>query len=567
MTKTSHPEPSVNTSLFLGGVTGIASYYLYPEAGSVWQQDVIFYGLAGVAGVSALQGIKALAKDIGVKRKLLESEKDSTDYGSAREATEEEIEARGCFKPTGSFIGFKYGRAVFTPPGSPFQLIEAPAGSGKDIYFNTGNVIHHSLLGHSVLASDVKLETAPMLAQGLKDADIEVWGINPTKQYMDLCGNTELGLYQGILDAVYGGEQHQKDAIGIAQQLALLHLPEDKTEGGKQYFVGGTRRALIIPPLLNAVIDPPRCTPSDSYELLNDPEEFIRTLKLIVNELKPFEGNDRIVKFLKSEALNLLDRSKKNPENFGSFLEWATQCLAPYNQAGHLSDYGSTNAVRNISEMTENPITAFPMVPHSHAVELESFISIQNHNLIAARKRNFGSQRIHLQCNEFLNYRFADITSDLEIMRGLNMTADLYIQSFNGLIRKYGKEVAASINDYCDTKVYLGLNSYERAKYVSDMLSEATIESKDYSYKASPDVININSKKHARRLATSDEILSMPRDQAWVCIKGLRPFRVQLKHYGHIAPWKTMTSINPLEGSPLQGETLLEINYPERNRT
>lgn len=563
MTKTANTQPTVNTSLFLGGLSGLAASYISPESASLWQQDAVFYGLVGISGISTLQGMKTLAKDIQVNKKLLESEKESTDYGSAREATEQEIEARGCFEPNGSFIGFKYGRAVFTPAGSPFQLIEATSGSGKDIYFNTGNIIHHALLGHSVLASDIKLESAPMLTQGLKEAHQEVWSINPTKQYMHICGNIELGLYQGILDAVYGGDEYQKDAISIARQLALLHLPDEKAEGGKQYFVGGTRRALIIPPLLYALIDPTRCTPSDSYDLLNDPAEFVHQLETIVKHLKPFDGNDRIVKFLQGEARNLLDRHKTNPENFGSFLEWATQSLASFNPAGHLSSYGRTDAVYNISEMTERPITAFTMIPHSHAVELESFISIQNHNLIAACKRKPSRQRVHLQCNEFLNYRFADIASDLEIMRGLGMTADLYIQSFNGLIRKYGQEVAAAINDYCDTKVYLGLSSYERAKYVSDMLSEATIESKDYSYKSAPDEVNINSKKHARRLATADEILAMPSDEAWVFIKGLRPMKVQLKHYGHIHPWNTMTDVNPLEGPPLQGERLLEIEYPD----
>ena len=96
------------------------------------------------------------------------------------------------------------------------------------------------------------------------------------------------------------------------------------------------------------------------------------------------------------------------------------------------------------------------------------------------------------------------------------------------------------------------------------MLSEATINSKDYSYKAAPNDVNVSSKRHARRLMTSDEILAMPRDEAWVFVKGLRPFRVKTAHYGHVSPWKNMVGDNPLEGPPLQGKTLLRIDYPGR---
>jgi len=566
MTAKAAPEPAgTNSSLFFGGLCGIAAWYLWPEQSGSWQQQAFAGMLAGTSVIASLKGVRCWAKDIRIRKKIMDSEHPGTDHGSAREATEQELADRGLFDPSsGNLLGFKFGRAIFSPADTPFSLYEAPPGSGKDIYFCIGNILHRSLLGYSVFAPDVKLELGPMLIAGLREMGCEVWGINPTEQFMDVCGNIELGLYQSVLDAIYSSPSSRKDAVGIVGELAKLHLPDDKADGNKKYFIGGSQRCLSIPPLLYALIDPARCTPADSFDLLNDPKHFTRNLKTIVNDLEPFVEDDRIVAFLKSEARNLLDRAEKNPENLGSFLEWATQALGPYNQAGHLADYGH-KAINNIKEMCERPITAFPMTPHSHTIEFESFTSILNANLLSACKRNPKKQRVHLCCNEFLNYRFANVASDLEVIRGLGVTADFFIQSFSGLVRKYGKEAAASVNDYCDVKVYAGLNSYERAKYVSDMLSESTISAKDYSYKSSPDDVNVSTKRLGRRLMTPDEILAMPRDEAWVFVKGLRPFKVKLFHYGHVEPWSAMVADNPLEGPPLKGETFLKINYPDRN--
>lgn len=555
----------VNGSFFFSGVFAIGAWYIWPGSDAYWQQHFLAWLAAGSSAVSAIGGTKELAKDIRNRRLIMRSEAASTDHGSAREATIDEIIARGCTNPSsGTFYGFKDGIAIFPPADAPFMMAEMPPGTGKDIYLVDSDVLHHSLCGDSVFATDVKCELAPMIAEGLRKAGIETWCINPTGKFIDICGNVEVGLYDALIKTVHAADDTRKDAIGIVDQIAKLHLPDKDADKSKMYFVGGSRRLIKIVALLKAVIDPANCNPAEVLLLLNDVKALVATLKTVINDLEPFSEDDRIVGDLKSEAKNLLHRYETNPENFGSFIEWATQALAPYNQAGHLSDYG-TKSTHDLHTLTERPVTAFVMTPLSHAGEFESFTSILNANLIAACKRNPRKQRVHLVCNEMLNYRFANIASDLETMRGLGVTANFYIQSFNGLVRQYGKETAASINDYCDVKIYAGINSYERARYVSDMLSETTINSKDYSYKAVPEDVNVSSKRHARRLMTPDEVLAMPRDEAWVFVKGLRPFRVKMAHYGHIEPWKTMVGDNPLEGPPLQGKTLLEINYPERS--
>jgi len=555
----------VNGSFVMSGILGAAAWYLWPDAESYWQQHAAAWVLAFSAGVTAISGTKEFANEIRTRSIIAKSEAPSTEHGSAREATLREIRERGCTDPNGgSLIGFKDGVAIYPPRDAPFAMFEMPPGTGKGIYQVITDILHHSLSGFTVFAPDVKCELAPMLAKGLRNAGIETWCINPTNQFADICSNVEVGLYDALIKAAHSADESRKDAVGLANQIAKLHLPDKDSDKSKVYFVGGSRRLIKVVALLKALIDPANCNPTSILRLLNDVKALVATLRTIVEKLEPFTEDDRVVANLKSEAKNLLHRYETNPENFGSFIEWATQVLAPaYNEAGHLADYG-TKSTHDIHSLTERPITAFVMTPLSHAVEFESFTSILNANLLSACKRNPKKQRVHLVCDEMLNYRFANIGSDLETMRGLGVTANLYIQSFSGLIRQYGKETAASVNDACDVKVYAGINSYERAKYVSDMLSETTINSRDFSHKAIPTEINISRKKLGRRLMTPDEIMAMPRDQAWVFIKGLRPFRVKMAHYGQIDPMKNMVADSPYDGPPLQGKTLLEINYPKR---
>lgn len=563
MTTTPSPPLGVNGAFMTSGILGLAASVLWPDAGDSWQHHTVAWIFAASSFACGIGGLRSLAKDIKIRQTIRKGEEPGTDHGSAREATNEEIIARGCTDPNGGmFIGFKDDLAVFASRDAPFAIVEGPPGTGKDINFSAGEILHYSLRGISVAAPDVKCELAPMLVEGLRDAGVETWCLNPTGKFYDLCGNVETGLYEPLVKAVHASGESRKDAIGIADQFTKLHLPDEDADKSKLYFIGGSRRVIKTVLLLKALIDPANCTPAATLELLNDVRAFVATLRTIISQLEP--EDDAIVADLKSEAKNLLHRHETNPENFGSFLEWATQSLTPYNQSGHLAAYG-TKSTHDLGDLTKRPITVFPMTPLSHAGEFESFTSILNANLLSACKRNPRQQRVHLVCNEMLNYRFANIAGDLETMRGLGVTATFYIQSFSGLVRQYGAETAASVNDYCDVKIYAGINSYERAKYVSDMLCETTISSKDYSHRTSPDDVNISSKRHARRLMTPDEILAMPRNEAWVFIKGLRPFRVKMVHYGHVHPWKNMVGPNPLEGPPLQGATLLEINYPNRS--
>jgi len=556
----------VNRWMLFACTLGGVAYATYPADGN----DVVLLSYSGAAAVGAaisiIRATKEAIKDYRLRRGLAIAETKSTDHGSAREATLEERAAAGMDDPaSGELFGTGLeGNPVFRPSGAPFALIEMPPGVGKTVNLVMNSILHRSLLGFSIIAPDVKCELSVALAPALRALGFEVWCINPAKLYLDQLGDVEHNPYQALNDAVYDAGAGKRDAVKIAADIAALHLPVIKDERNP-YFTHGSRRALLLGNISNALFNPARCTPTQLYRLLADPTSFLQRCV----DLQSFETskvNDRVLQVAQLEARNLLHRAEKNEENFSSFLEGATQRLISFNPAGHLGDYGA-NAVHNLSAVRDRQIIVFIVAPLSHLREFSDFISLLTHNVIAACKAKPNGHPVHIVGEEALNFRFHDLVGDLETMRGLGVTADLYIQSFAGLERHYGKEAAAAIESYADVRIYAGLNSYARAKHVSDMLADETIRKQDGSYHTvSMDELNISSKETGRRIMTPDEVMAMPKGQAWMFARNMRPIRLQMVSYAEVAPWRDWVGESPITGTRLHAPAKIEIDYGQLKR-
>ena len=203
----------------------------------------------------------------------------------------------------------------------------------------------------------------------------------------------------------------------------------------------------------------------------------------------------------------------------------------------------------------------FLMTPLSHMREFAPFISLMNENLLIACKANPVGHPVHIVAEEALNYRFNDLASAMEVMRGLGVSMDIYIQSFAGLQRQYGKETAAAIESYADVKIYAGLNSFDRAKHVSDMLSKSTRRKHDFNYQAELKSLGISSGELGRHMRQPDEILTQERGKAWVFVRGMHPMELSMVHYGQVSPWRDLVGENPIEGAALRGDQRFHIHY------
>lgn len=554
----------VNRTMVVAGLLGWIAWAFWPSAGS----DAFLYSLPAMMGVGALmlasRGAGYLVTDYRLRRDLALSEHVTTDHGSARQSTRKERAARGMDAwANGELYGLDdEGAPVWRALGAFLALIEMPSGVGKTICLVIGSILHRAMLGYSVVVSDVKEDLAVMLVPALRKLKFEVWCINSALHYLHIVGAIEINPYQSLLDAIYGNGEARKDAVKLAADYAALHYPVTNSEKNP-YFSNGSRRAIVIGLLLFALFDPANCTPTGLYMLLTDPARLLRLCRK-VQTLETNIADDPVLAVARVEARNLLHRAKQNDENFAAFLEGASQRLIAFNPAGHLGGYGS-GAIHNIAALRERQIIVFIMAPLSHMREFSDFFSLINHNIIAACKARPNGHPVHIVGEEALNYRFADLISDIETVRQLRVTIDLYIQSFAGLENRYGKETAAAIESNADIRLYSGLNSYQRGKSVSDMLSDTTIQKQDVSYHSAVTDLNLASREMARPVMKPDEVMAMEIGYAWKFVRNMRPVRLRLVNYAEVTPWTDWVGKSPITGTRLHAEPRVHIDYPGRD--
>lgn len=554
----------INATLLTCSLCAVLAHVCYPEQGDFHAMFIpVALAFAAVGGTWHSLGL--IWRDVKLRRKLKEREKTSDSYGTAREATWREIVDRGMSDPTtGALLGlFKGAFPVFWPANVPFSLIEMPPGAGKTIRLVIGSIFHYAFLGQTLIVADVKGELVAICLRALRRLGFDAIAVDPGKVTDDDIPTVEFNMFQAVLDAMFADGEARKDAITAARDFATLLMPQRKSGGKEDYFLAGAMRTIVIGIIYLAFTNPSRCTPSRCFDLLNNATTFKDALRFIRDHLRSLEADDPVLVFLKSEAASLLALWKDNPENLSSFLQWATQALGPFNQAGRLAGYGEDEFF-DFGELRDRPRIVFVVSPLTHMRDFESVTSLFNYNVIAAAKRNPSGNPVRLIADEALNYKISpDLASDMETMRGLRVFADLYIQSFSGLVRKLGKESAEAIADYCDIKIFSGINSHERSKAVSDYLSDQTVRSEDFSHHHDDLDLSYSSKEHARKLATPDEILAMPKGMGWVVAQGLRPMKLAFPHFGEVEPWATIADQNPLEHGRLTGKIKLTLKYPE----
>jgi type IV secretory pathway TraG/TraD family ATPase VirD4 len=525
--------------------------------------NILLWGIHSFAAIGAaallLRAIKDLIKDYRVRRDLAISERVTIDHGSAREATREERAVRSMDDPrSGALCGTdSQGNPIFQPKGAPWCLFEASPGFGKSSFGSMNAISHYSMLGYTVIVPDVKDELSVMLSEGLRRQGIEVVSINPARRYVDITGSVEINLYQSLLDAVYS-ETLWRDAVKIAADYAALHYPITKEEKNP-YFAHGSRRAILVALLYLALVDPPNCTTTGVYKLIADPQAFINACEAI-QHLETSKAHDPVLEVAQLEARNMINRAQFNADNLASFLEGAGQQMISFNPAGYLGNYGS-NAVFNLSAIRDRPIVLFIQAPLSHQREFSVFVSLISYNIMAICKTKPDGHPVHFVCDEALNFRMHELVSDMEIMRGLRVSADFYIQSFDGLVRHYGREGAAAIESYADVRIYAGLNSLARAKHVSDLLADETLKKQEASYRSNVDELNLSNRELGRRLMTPDEVMAMPKDEAWMFVRNLRPIKLKMLSYAEVSPWRDWVGPSPITGTRLHGTEKLRIDY------
>jgi type IV secretion system protein VirD4 len=549
----------INRAMIVGAALIIAAASTCPSKPADWQ----WYSVPGVLALGAIsfiaRGARNARQEHRLRKALAIASQVSAGHGSAREATIAERTRLGMDQPAGDLLGLdEKNRPVWRPANTPVGLFEMPPGTGKTVCFVAPSIYHRAMNGYSLVITDPKFELAPMLVPSLRRLGFEVWVFNPTRKFLNQVGEDILGFYQELIDAVHGSEDERLGAVKLALDYAFIHYPQVRNEQ-HLYFVQGSRRVLVVVILSEALLYPSRATPTAAYTLITDPARLMARLRELA-EVEGPDGDDPIMQFLRGEARNLISRAEENPENFASFCEGASQQLITFNPAGRLAHYGA-GAIKSLSAIRGRQIIVFLATPLSHMTELAPAISLMNHNVISAAKSKPDGHPLHIVAEEALAYKFHELTTNLETLRGLKVTADIYVQSYSGLEKAYGREAAQAIESYADVRVYAGINSGVRAKFLSDMLSDVTLRKEDASYRTEMTDMSVSSGEYSRPMRKVNEILAMDRRKAWVFVRGLPPMNLQMVTYAEVTPWRDWAGTNPLTGTRLGGSVRVTISY------
>jgi type IV secretory pathway TraG/TraD family ATPase VirD4 len=174
----------------------------------------------------------------------------------------------------------------------------------------------------------------------------------------------------------------------------------------------------------------------------------------------------------------------------------------------------STNKVL-ISELREETRNRFEKSP-------DQFVVKQN------TKEEAGSPfHIRMLMDEFANINeIPGFSEVLATVRKYNMSVAIILQSLSQLKKNYEKDYDPIIGN-CDTFIFLGANSLETAKHVSETLGNMTITSRGAGESMGKSrSTSYNYSQQKRELMTPNELQQLPNDEQVVMVRAICPLRV-----------------------------------------
>lgn len=133
---------------------------------------------------------------------------------------------------------------------------------------------------------------------------------------------------------------------------------------------------------------------------------------------------------------------------------------------------------------------------------------------------------VHFILDEFANIgQVPDFERTIAVVRSRNISCSIILQSLAQLKSRY-KDDAQTIQDCCDTTLFLGGKSGETNKEVSEAVGKQTISTVTFNdSRGSNSSRTRNYGRQERDLIQASEVGRLPRDEAIVLIAGTFPFK------------------------------------------
>lgn len=384
-----------------------------------------------------------------------------------------------CIKETyfkngaGIVIGKEKNREnIFCLAGEVHSLIIGKTGCGKTRCLVIQTLCALALAGESIVANDPKGELYYYLSRFLKQLgyDVKVLDFQSPKK------SNRYNPLQKIIDAV------NTEHLDLAQNYAwdLVNILVEKTDRAEPIWSNG-EMAVLAAGILCVVYDN-RDNPQ--YQNMTNVYWFISEMcKDIPAGKGSFKPITEYVKKLPDThpAKPLLGIASVAPEKTaGSFYTSALTTLRLfitkdiYNMTKEsdfaLEDAGTKKeAVFFI--LPDEKTTFYPIV---------SLIVSQMYEQLVKYAKDFGGNRLPYRVNfvldEFGNFTvIGDFVNKLTTARAYRIRFNLFLQAFEQLTDKYGREKAATIRSNCGAWIYLAANDNDTLKEIETRLGDYTV--------------------------------------------------------------------------------------------
>lgn len=385
-------------------------------------------------------------------------------------------------------------------------LVVGATRSGKSRCLVIPSICTIGLSGESMVISDPKGELFQYTNEYLKSLGYEVICLdykNPNK-------STRYNLLQPVIDAVNNNDMEKAEmyAWDITNILVGDNVSNEKIwENGEKSVIC----VAILSVVINNLYDYTNSNPN--YQNLTNVYWFIAEMNKKIEDKYPI---DLFIEQLPKDhpARALLSISEiASSRTRGSFFTSALTTLKLFTSK---SIYNITNTSDcTIEDIGRKKQTIFFILPDEKTTyyQIASLVVSQLYELLVRQADERGGRlknRVNFILDEFGNFvKISDFTNKLTVAGGRGMRFNLFLQSFEQLDMKYGKEESHIIKSNCQNWVYLQADDDETLQSICNKLGKYTTSA--YQLSSNHAKFTNPSSSHSlslvsRELLTTDEI-------------------------------------------------------------
>lgn len=446
-----------------------------------------------------------------------------TTYGSARWATNVEIERAGLLCDAGVFLGHLHARYL-RHDGPEHVMAFAPTRSGKGVGLVVPTLL--SWTGSAVI-HDIKGENWQITA-GWRSLFSHALFFNPT--------DARSARYNPLLE-VRRGAHEVRDVQNIAD---ILVDPEGALERRNHWEK--TSHSLLVGAILHILYAEKEKTLARVATFLSDPQRsFVATLRrmMTTNHLGTPE-RPQVHPVVASAARELLNKSENERSGV---LSTAMSFLGLYRdptvaEVTSRCDWRIADLVE-----AERPVSLYLVIPPSDISRTKPLIRLVLNQIgrrltekLDGTATGARKHQLLMMLDEFPALGRLDFfETALAFMAGYGIRAFLIAQSLNQIEKAYGEH--NSILDNCHVRIAFATNDERTARRISDALGTATEQRAMRNYaghRLAPWLahVMVSRQETARPLLTTGEVMQLPPADELVLISGLAPIRAKkLRHY------------------------------------